>query len=121
MLDIYYDFGTFSTILNFYFLIVVTSATQHTKFLTSFIFLEFLYPIFGFMHKCFLVNTSKLECYFHLAENFAEIAKNIAALHITDNLYQYTAEKVQSTPKVVFINRPGGYNYYNGHRNLPRY
>ena len=37
-LDICYDFGTFSNILNFYFLIVVTSATQYTKFLTSFIF-----------------------------------------------------------------------------------
>ena len=34
------DFGTFSNILNFYFLIVVTSATQHTKFLTSFILLK---------------------------------------------------------------------------------
>ena len=32
-LDICYDLGTFSNILNFYFLIVVTSATQHTKFL----------------------------------------------------------------------------------------
>ena len=36
-LDICYDFGTFYTSLNFYFLIVVPSATQHTKFLTSFI------------------------------------------------------------------------------------
>ena len=36
-LDICYDFSTFSNILNFYFLIVVTSATQHTKFLSSFI------------------------------------------------------------------------------------
>ena len=35
-LDICYGFGTFSYILNFYFLIVVTSATQHKKFLTSF-------------------------------------------------------------------------------------
>ena len=31
-------FGTFYTILNFYFRIVLPSATQHTKFLTSFIF-----------------------------------------------------------------------------------
>ena len=38
-LDICYDFGTFNTILNFYFLIVVPSATQHTKFLTSFIYI----------------------------------------------------------------------------------
>ena len=36
-LDICYNFGTFSNILNSYFLIVVTSATQHTKFLTSFV------------------------------------------------------------------------------------
>ena len=35
-LDICYDFRTFSKILNFYFLIVVTSATQHSKFLTTF-------------------------------------------------------------------------------------
>ena len=35
-LDICYYFGTFYTILNFYFRIVVPSATQHTKFLTSF-------------------------------------------------------------------------------------
>ena len=34
--DICYDFGTFNTIVNFYFLIVVPSATPHTKFLTSF-------------------------------------------------------------------------------------
>ena len=38
-LDSCYDFGTFYTILNFYFLIVVPSATQYTKFLTSFILL----------------------------------------------------------------------------------
>ena len=31
-----YDFGTFRNILNFYFFIVVPSAMQHTKFLTSF-------------------------------------------------------------------------------------
>ena len=36
-LDICFYFGTFYTILNFYFLIVVPSATQHTKFLTRFI------------------------------------------------------------------------------------
>jgi len=36
-LDICYYFGTFYTILNFYFLTVVPSATQHTKFLTTFI------------------------------------------------------------------------------------
>ena len=35
-LDVCYDLGPFSEILNFYFLIVVTSATQHIKFLTSF-------------------------------------------------------------------------------------
>ena len=28
-----------------------------------------------FMHECFLVNTSKAECYFHFAENLPEIAK----------------------------------------------
>ena len=31
-LDICYYFGTFYTILNFYFLIAVPSATQHKKF-----------------------------------------------------------------------------------------
>ena len=36
-LDISYYFSTFYTILNFYFRIVVPSATQHTKFLTSYI------------------------------------------------------------------------------------
>ena len=36
--------------------------------------LVFLYPICGFMHRCTLVNTSKPDYYFHLAE----IAKNIA-------------------------------------------
>ena len=35
-LDICHDFGTFYTILNSYFLIVVPSATQHTTLLTSF-------------------------------------------------------------------------------------
>ena len=35
-LDISYYFGTFYTILNFYFRIVVPTATQHPKFLTSF-------------------------------------------------------------------------------------
>ena len=35
-LNICYDFGTFRNILNFYFLIVAPSATQHTKFLTSY-------------------------------------------------------------------------------------
>ena len=34
--DISYDFDTFSDILNFYFLIVGTSTTQHAEFLTSF-------------------------------------------------------------------------------------
>ena len=34
-LDISYYFGTFYSILNFYFRIVVPSATQHRKFLTS--------------------------------------------------------------------------------------
>ena len=31
-----YDFGTFRNILNFFLFIVVPSAMQHTKFLTSF-------------------------------------------------------------------------------------
>ena len=34
-LDISYYFGTFHTILNFYFRIILPSATQHPKFLTS--------------------------------------------------------------------------------------
>ena len=33
LLNICYDFGTFRNILNFYFLMVAPSATQHTKFL----------------------------------------------------------------------------------------
>ena len=37
-LDICYDFGTFNNIFHFYFLLVVPSAPQHTKFLTSFMF-----------------------------------------------------------------------------------
>ena len=80
--------------------------------------LVFLYPMSGFMHQCFLVNTTKPECYLHLAETFAEIAKNIAALHITGNLYQYTAKIMESAQKVVSVNRPGS---HAGHRNLPRY
>ena len=52
-----------------------------------------------FMHECFLVNTSKAECHFHLAENFPEIAKNIAVLHIAGNLYQYTAEEWKAHQK----------------------
>ena len=61
--------------------------------------LVFLYPMSGFMHQCLLVNTTKPECYLHLAETFAEIAKNIAALHITGNLYQYTAKKWKAHKK----------------------
>ena len=41
-------------------------------------------------------NETRVLIYFHLAENFAEIAKNIAALHITDNLYQDTAQITQA-------------------------
>ena len=37
-LDICYDFGTFKNIFHFYFLLVVPSAPQHTKFLTFFMF-----------------------------------------------------------------------------------
>ena len=51
-LDISWHFGIFHTILNFYFHIVIPSATQHTKFLTSFtfIYLHLRSFIFIYLH-----------------------------------------------------------------------